>query len=103
MSDLGPMPAGVAQANVNHQLVAMLQRALDDAKAGKIIGGAAILIEADNILNARTPITCPPSCTTTIIASIEFLKEEIISMVRQMQRGGGRQILRASAVPTTRQ
>lgn len=100
MSDLGPMPAGVHQARINHELVAILQRALDDAKAGKIIAGAAILVDAENILNARTPIACPPTCTTTIIASIEFLKEEIIGFVRQAQRGGGRAILRAGALPT---
>jgi hypothetical protein len=103
MSNIGPLPAGVVQANVNHQFVQLLERALADAKAGTIIGGALILVQADNILNARTPLTFPPTCTTTIVAACEFLKEEVISMVRQQQRGGGRQLLRAANMPETRQ
>lgn len=103
MSDIGPMPAGVAQANVNHQFVQLLERTLADAKAGKIAGGALILCDAANALGPRTALTFPPSLAPIVVAAAEFLKEEIISMVRQQQRGGARQLLRAANMPETRQ
>lgn len=100
--DLGPMPAGVAQANVNHQFVKTLEGVLADAKAGNIAGGAVIAVQTSG--NISTPLTFPPSIAPLVVAGCEFLKEEIISMVRQQQRGGGRQLLRASgAIPPTRQ
>jgi hypothetical protein len=101
MTDLGPLPNGAApQAPVNAAFVALLKRALADAEAGKVMGGALILIEAGNALNAHTALTFPPSVAPMVVAGAEFLKEEIISMVRQQQRGGGRQILRAQGLPS---
>lgn len=97
MPDLGPMPPGVAQANVNHQFVALLERTLADAKAGKIIGGALVLAE-NGTLETHTVIMFPPHCAPLVVAGLRFVETEIIAMVREQQRRGP-SILRAAGLP----
>lgn len=89
-ADLAPKPA------VNMALVALLERTLAEAKAGAIVGGA--LVVCDPAMNAQTRITAPPHLACVLVGGAEFLKAEIIAMVREQQNRGS-SILRAAAIP----
>ena len=77
MSDIGEMPAGL---KVNAELVRLLESALSDAKAGRIVAGGVVAVIGPSQFMAFGAMSTFPG---EIIAAAEVLKSDMILKMRQ--------------------
>ena len=75
--DLGPMPA---EAKVNRELVGLLESALADAKAGRIVAGGVVAVVGPSSFLAFASMSMFPG---EVIAGAEVLKADVITKMRQ--------------------
>lgn len=75
--DLGEMPAAV---RVNHELVRLLDAALSDAKAGRMVAGGVAAVVAPSSFVAFSAMGNHPG---EVIAAAEVMKADIIEKLRQ--------------------
>ena len=69
-----------ASAKVNHELVRLLENALNDAKAGRMVAGGVVAVVGASSFMAFGVMSSYPG---EIIAGAEVLKADIITKMRQ--------------------
>ena len=90
MADIGEMPAA---ARVKSELVRLLETALSDAKAGRLVAGGVVgVVSAGNFMAFAAMGHCPGE----IIAGAEVMKADVIEKMRQPRMSS---IVRAGAIP----
>jgi hypothetical protein len=77
VSDIGEMPAG---ARVNAELVRLLESALSDAKAGRLVAGGVVAVIGPSSFVAFAAMSAFPG---EIIAGAEVMKADVILKMRQ--------------------
>lgn len=87
---LGEMPASV---KVNVDFVRLLETALTDAKAGKIVAGAVVAVVGPSSFMA---FSVEGNFPAEVIAGAEVMKSDVIIKMRQPRSSP---IMRAGAMP----
>lgn len=90
MSDIGEMPASV---KVNSELVRLLESALTDAKAGRIVAGGVVAVIGPSQFMAFGAMSNFPA---ELIAGAQVLTSDTIVRMRQPRPGA---LLRAQQMP----
>lgn len=75
--EIGEMPASV---KVNHELVRLLEAALSDAKAGRMVAGGVAAVIGPSSFVAFSAMGPHPG---EVIAAAEVMKADIIEKMRQ--------------------
>ncbi len=93
-----PQPKLAAQMpaegkGVNHNLVRLLEKALEDAKAGRVTGGGVALALGPSNFMATAAFGAQPA---EVMAAAQLLVADIIEAIRQMRQS---RIMRAGAMP----
>lgn len=87
---LGEMPAS---AKVNPDLVRLLETALGDAKAGRLVAGGVVAVIGPSSFMAFSAMSNFPG---EVIAGAEVMKADVIARMRQPRQSS---IVRAPAMP----
>ncbi len=89
--NLGPIPS---EAKVNRDLVKLLEAALNDARAGRMVAGGVVAVIGPSQFMAYSAMSVfPAEC----IAGAAVMTSDVIMKMRQPRPGG---LVRAGALPS---
>lgn len=75
---------GNGDLRVNRELVRMLEAALDDAKAGRIVAGGVVAVPGPSNFVAYSAFGHHPG---EVIAGAQLMQSDVIARIRQPQQG----------------